>query len=134
MKSNILKPALVIGGIAIILLTLYSFRSNPGPSKTVYMQVCTVESIIPAGIGRSKMMTITEDGNKTEEDLQNFYSMVGINFGNITGNNSKILAKINNLTSQGWELDKVVTGTQSPSDNNGQGIFISRYFFKKSVE
>ena len=47
---------------------------------------------------------------------------------------ANITKKINALVSQGWEFDKILTGTQSPSDNNGQGIFISRYFFKRTVE
>jgi hypothetical protein len=60
--------------------------------------------------------------------------MVGNKFVNNTNNNIAITKKINDLVSQGWEFDKLITGTQSPSDNNGQGIFISRYFFKRTVE
>jgi len=135
MKKLNLNPWLLLLAVAGLSAAIYSFKTPaPQASKMVYMQFSTVESIIPAGLGRSKMITIMPDGTKTEEDLQNFYSMVGINFGNITNNNIAITRKINDLVSQGWEFDKVLTGTQSPAENNGQGIFISRYFFKRTVE
>ncbi len=135
MKTNLLTSVFALITLVGVFMVISAFRHAPQPpSKVVYMQVCTVESIIPAGIGRSKMITVMPDGTKSEEDLQNFYSMVGINFGNITNNNISITRKINDLVAQGWEFDKVMTGTQSPSENNSQGIFISRYFFKKSLE
>lgn len=135
MKTSLLNSVFALITLLGIFMAFTAFRHAPQPpSKVIYMQVCTVESIIPAGIGRSKMITVMPDGNKTEEDLQNFYSMVGINFGNITNNNISITRKINDLVAQGWEFDKVLTGTQSPSENNSQGIFISRYFFKKLAE
>ncbi len=135
MKKINLNPWLLLIAVAAVLAAAVAFKSSaPQAPKLVYMQFSTVESIIPAGIGRSKMITVMPDGTKTEEDLLNFYSMVGINFGNISSNNIAITRKINDLVSQGWEFDKVLTGTQSPAENNGQGIFISRYFFKRSLE
>ena len=135
MKTFNLNPWLLLVGIVSILAAIAAFKSAPPQAaKVVYMQFSTVESIIPGGLGRSRMMTIMPDGTKTEDDLQNFYSMVGINFGNIANNNIAITKKINDLIAQGWEFDKIVTGSQSPSDKNGQGIFISRYFFKRAVE
>lgn len=135
MKNINLNPWLLLLAVAGVFAAAVAFKpANPQAPKVVYMQFSTIESIIPGGIGRSKMITVMPDGKKTEEDLQNFYSMVGINFGNISGNNIAITKKINDLVAQGWEFDKVITGTQSPSDNNGQGIFISRYFFKRNAE
>ncbi|MEI6889030.1 MAG: hypothetical protein ACOYM0_06365 [Bacteroidales bacterium] len=135
MKTINLNPWLVLLAVAGIFAAIVSFRTPaPQSPKLVYMQFTTVESIIPGGLGRSKMMTVMPDGTKTEEELQNFYSMVGINFGNISNNNIAITRKINDLVSQGWEFDKVLTGTQSPNDNSGQGIFINRYFFKRTLE
>lgn len=135
MKTKILNSSLLAIAVAGVLVAVFSFKSAPPAStKKIYMQFTTVESIIPGGLGRSKMITVMPDGKKTEEDLQNFYSMVGINFGNISSNNVAITKKINDLGAEGWEFDKVVTGTQSPSDNGGQGIFISRYYFKKEIE
>jgi hypothetical protein len=134
MKVNKLNSLVLLVAAAGIFAAIVAFKSSSPAPKVFYMQFSTVESIIPGGMGRSKMITVLPDGSKTEEDLSNFYSMVGINFGNISGNNIAITKKINDLVSQGWEFDKVVTGTQSPSDNNGQGIFISRYFFKRTME
>jgi hypothetical protein len=135
MKPRRINPWMLFIAVTAVFAAIVAFKSAAPPApKTVYMQFCTVESIIPGGLGRSKMITVMPDGTKTDEDLQNFYSMVGINFGNISGNNITITKKINDLVAQGWEFDKIVTGTQSPADNNGQGIFISRYFFKRTLE
>ena len=135
MKTNKLNPWILLIAVAAIFISVVAFKSAAPPSsKTIYMQFTTIESIIPGGLGRSKMITIMPDGTKTEEELLNFYSMVGINFGNIASNNAAITKKINDLVTMGWEFDKVITGTQSPAENNGQGIFISRYFFKRSAD
>jgi len=135
MKTINLNPWLLFFAVAGFVAAAVAFKpAAPQPAKVVYMQFTTVESIIPGGLGRSKMLTTMPDGSKTEDDLQNFYSMVGINFGNISNNNTAITRKINDLVTQGWEFDKIVTGTQSPAENNGQGIFISRYFFKRALE
>ena len=99
-----------------------------------YMQLTTVESIIPGGLGRSKMITTKVDGTFTEEKMENFYSMVGINFGNIEANDKDIVNKLNSLTADGWELAQVTSGSQSPSTGYEQGIFMTRYLFKKTAE
>lgn len=112
-------------------LLLFSFKSKNNTDKDVFMQITTVESIIPGGLGRSKMLITDENGGNTETDMENFYSMVGINFGNITANNKKIVAKINEMTDKGWELYQVTTGVQSPTDGGKQGIYLTRYLFKK---
>lgn len=135
MKTIKLNSLILFVAVVAGFATFVAFKpSAPGPTKMVFMQFTTIESIIPGGLGRSKMLTVMPDGTKTEEDLQNFYSMVGINFGNIGNNNIAITNKINDLVAKGWEFDQIVTGTQSPSDNYGQGIFISRYFFKRPAE
>ena len=135
MKTNKLNPLFLLIAVVAIIAAIFSFKSvAPPASKIVYMQFSTIESIVPGGLGRSKMITVMPDGTKTEEDLSNFYSMVGINFGNISGNNIAITKKINDLVELGWEFDKVITAAQSPSERNAQGIFISRYFFKRNLE
>ncbi len=135
MKTNKLHSLLLLVALVSVIVGIVSFKSVVPPApKVVYMQFSTIESIVPGGLGRSKMITVMPDGTKTEEDLQNFYSMVGINFGNISGNNIAITKKINDLVELGWEFDKVITGAQSPTERNAQGIFISRYFFKRNLE
>ena len=84
-----------------------------------------MESIVPGGLSRSKMITVMPDGTKTEEDLQNFYSVVGINFGNITGNNVAITQKITDLVEMGWEFDKVVTGPRARPNGMLRGFSLA---------
>ena len=92
----------------LVLISLLAFKSaEDTPKKTLYMQVSTIESIIPAGGGRSKMILTLPDGNQNDSDLENFYSIAGINFGNVQSNERAIIEKINQLTAEGWELHQV---------------------------
>jgi hypothetical protein len=126
-----------------------------------YFKVVTiVESIVPAGIGRSRIIETKEevetaalttdrtDGkhsdqgsvsrkdakvdNFSETKLLNFYSAVGINFQNIASNDALITAKINELGDQGWKLTYVTSGVESDGGkDDGNGIFITRLFFSR---
>lgn len=102
------------------LCTVVSYAQN-------YMQVTTIESIIPGGLGRSRIIVTDASGKQTEEELKNFYSMVGINLENIKSNEVGILKKLNDMAAQGWKVVHVTAGTQSPSEQYPQGIFITRY-------
>lgn len=133
-------------------------------SLTTYAQeykvITVVESIIPGGLGRSRMvenktdMNIDEfttertDGKKSdqgsvkrkdakvevfaESKLLNFYSLTGINFQNIASNDALITSKINQLAAEGWELIFVTSAVESDAGKqDGEGIFITRMIFKK---
>ena len=64
--------------------------------------------------------------------MLNFYSMVGINFQNIASNDALITSILEDLSSKGWELFTVVSGVESDAGKqDGAGIFITRYLFKK---
>lgn len=127
----------------IALLTVTSFLAfkpevpdNEGNKK--YLMVTTLESIIPGGLGRSRMFVTDQNGNlMVEEKMENFYSMVGINMGNINKNDAGMIKKINELMDGGWTLENVSAGVQSPAYNpNGgksQGIYLTRYLFAKSM-
>ena len=117
-------------------VTLFAFKSTgPSPVATFkYKQFSTVESIIAGGLGRSRIITTDEAGTMVEKEIENFYSMVGINFGNIANNDRVIVDKINEYTQQGWELYSVTTGVQSPAGgdkSSSQGIYLTRYLFRK---
>lgn len=127
-----------------------------------YKIVTTVESIVPGGIGRSRIIdaTGTKDfsdltsersaentkQNKSsrksakvddfeETKLLNFFSITGINFQNIASNDALISSKVNNLITQGWELAFVTSGVESDGGKgDGQGIFITRFIFKRTLE
>jgi len=77
------------------------------------------------------MIITLPDGKQNDSGLENFYSIAGINFGNVQSNERAIIEKINQLTAEGWQLQQVTSGVQSPSASKSQGIFITRYLFKK---
>jgi len=121
--------------------------------------VTTVESIVPNGLGRSRMIstnserdykeftsTQTEDDNSRnksdrsdirvkdydETKLLNFYNLGGIRFQNIAANDALITSKINTMLVEGWDLAFVSSAVESDAgQNDGQGIFITRFIFKR---
>lgn len=127
-----------------------------------YKVITSVESIVPAGIGRSRLISAEEERNyedytstRTEEDnsrnradrgdirvknfeetkLLNFYNLGGIRFQNIAANDAVVSSKINQMTSEGWELAFVTSAVESDSGkDDGNGIFITRYIFKRELQ
>jgi hypothetical protein len=130
-----LLPSVIV---AIAILAGFSFKSaeksNTETTVYEYKQFSTIESILAGGVGRSRILTTDDKGTLIEKDLLNFYSFVGINFGNIANNDRAIVDKINEWTNQGWELMEVTTGAQTNMNQGttNQGIFITRYLFRKS--
>ena len=144
----------IVSILALLLLgTLSTFAQE-------YTVVTTVESIVPAGIGRSRIIvhgdqldykdftTQREDGNDSDQGkvrrrdakidkleetkLLNFYSIAGINFRNIASNDALISSKLTEMAQAGWELVFVTSGVESDAGETDQnGIFITRYVFKR---
>ena len=129
-------------------------------AQTKYKVITIVESIVPGGAGRSRMIeeksaidvdeftTDRTDGKKSkqrdvkrgdakvdlfaETKLLNFYSLVGINFQNVASNDALISSKLNKMTKEGWELKFVTSAVESDAGkNDGKGIFITRMIFSK---
>lgn len=125
-----------------------------------YKIVTVVESIVPGGVGRSRIIEATSeadseaattervDGKKSgqgdvkrgdlkidgfkETKLVNFFSAAGINFQNIASNDALISDKVNNMVAAGWSLEFVVSGVESDAGKpDGQGLYITRFIFKK---
>lgn len=125
-----------------------------------YAVITTIESIIPAGLGRSRMISNKEDlntanyttkrtdgttsdmGTVKREDIKidnfeetkllNFFSATGINFQNIASNDAMISAKLNEMAAAGWTLMFVATGVESNAGTeDGEGIFVTRFIFKR---
>ncbi len=143
----------------ISLFALILFACSFELSAQQYKVITSVESIVPNGLGRSRIVDAQEEkdfesytSTQTEEDntrnkskrkdirvknfeetkLLNFYNIGGIRFQNIAANDAVISSKINALVEAGWELAFVVSGVESNSGtDDGQGIFITRYIFKK---
>ncbi len=121
--------------------------------------ITSVESIVPSGLGRSRIIDGNEDKNyqdftsvQTEEDntrnkadrseirvknfeetkLLNFYNIGGIRFQNIVANDALISSKLTAMVAEGWELVFVTSAVESDAGkDDGQGIFITRFIFKK---
>mgnify|MGYP001812796726 FL=1 len=137
------------------LLCLMSFELSSQEFKVI----TSVESIVPNGLGRSRIISALEDKDykefssvQTEEDntrnksnrkeirvknfeetkLLNFYNIGGIRFQNIAANDAIITSKINTMIAEGWELAFVTSAVESEGGKgDGQGIFITRYIFKR---
>ena len=119
--------------VCISIFATLAFTQKTTVKKIEYKQITSIESVVPGGLGRSRIITTDETGSKVEEiKLENFYSMVGINFGNIMHNDIVITQKISQLSNEGWELEEVTTGVESGADKTG--LFITRYLFKKVTE
>ena len=137
---------------AIITLTCLEVQAQQ------FKVITSVESIVPNGIGRSRIINSLDDKNykdftsvqsaesgdrnKSSRDeirvrdyeetkLLNFYNIGGIRFQNIAANDTMISSMINTMIADGWELAFVTSAVESAGKADNQGIFITRYIFKK---
>ena len=144
----------------IFLTTLLALVVSLVSQAQQFKVITVVESIVPGGVGRSRIIENQDDlnvdefttkrtnGRKSgqgnikrgdakvdqfaESKLLNFYSLAGINFQNIASNDALISSKLNQLASKGWELAFVTSGVESDAGNpDGKGIFITRFVLKK---
>jgi len=128
---KIKKSLLLIVTITIIILT-FGFKTSIENQEFEFMQFTTIESVVPMGLGRSRLITTNEDGALQEIKMKNFFSATGINFKNVRMNDQMITNKINTLYELGWELESSTTGVYSGESSTG--IFITRYLFKRLKE
>ena len=133
--NNTIKTIAIALIASLTVIAFFAFKQPVSEGvKYEYKQFSTIESIVAGGLGRSRILTTDDKGQITEKDLENFFSMVGINFGNIAKNDRLIVDKINEFSASGWELYQVTTGAHG-NVNNGStasGIFITRYLFRKA--
>jgi hypothetical protein len=126
MKNQILVLSLSIA----IIVSLFAFNT-PAPSYE-YMAFTTIESIVPGGMGRSRLLMDGGNGKLDEQKIKNLYSMVGIKMENIFQNDQDVVAKLNDLSTEGWELAFANTGVQSPTDGGTSGIYCTRYILRRA--
>ena len=144
----------------IFLLGALALAACLDTAAQEYKVVTVVESIVPGGMGRSRIIEATSDvdsdaatteridGKKSDQGkvkrgdqkieafketkLLNFFSGVGINFQNIASNDALISDRITKLSADGWSLEFVVSGVESDAGKpDGQGLYITRFIFKK---
>lgn len=99
-------------------------------AQTKFIQITTIESVVGGGSGRSKLIITKEDGTQEEKDMENLFSIVGINFKNIKSNEQLIIQTLKSYTDLGWKLISTSPLTLSPNQN-GNGIFMTRYLLLK---
>ncbi len=145
--------------LVIIAITCFCFIDSF--AQVEYKVVTSVESIVPNGLGRSRIVSALEDRNykdftsqrtddketdgrnKSKRDnirvrnfeetkLLNFYNLGGIRFQNIAANDAVITSKINTMIEEGWELAFVTSAVESAGKGDANGIFITRYIFKRN--
>ena len=147
----------------ISLLTLsVAHMSGQETSKQAFeiKVITSVESIIPSGLGRSRLISSNEErdykqftSSRTEENntrnkskrkdirlknfeetkLLNFYNLGGIRFQNIAANDALISSKLTEMLSKGWDLMFITSAVESDAGkNDDNGIFITRYILKRS--
>ena len=157
---------IVVGFITVIglttIITGFTNKKISTAQKYEYEIVTVIESVVPKGLGRSRMISKTEkvdynpstsirmdDGEKDkskndnrkdlrtkafeETKLLNFYNLGGIRFNNIATNDAMVKSKLNEMTANGWELAFVTGGVESSGDKDPNGIYLSRYIFKKPL-
>ena len=140
---------------ALVAITLVGFAQ-----KYEFRIVTTVESIVPNGIGRSRMISSNETRDykefttsRSEEDnsrnssdrsdirvkafdetkLLNFYNLGGIRFQNIVANDAVVTSKLNTMAEEGWDLTFVNSAVESDGGKDDNvGIFITRYVFRRA--
>lgn len=143
--------------IALIIVSYIDVNA-----QVEYKVITSIESIVPNGLGRSRIVSALEDKdykdytsvrtddkkedkrnkskrsdirikNFEETKLLNFYNIAGIRFQNIAANDALITSKINTMIEEGWELAFVTSAVESDSGKgDGKGIFITRYIFKRN--
>lgn len=113
-----------------MIISAVSANVNAQQKPSQFMQITTIESVVGGGVGRSKMIITNADGSQEERDLENLFSLTGINFKNIRSNENDILNTIKNYTGKGWKLISTVPLTLSPTQG-GAGIFMTRYLLGK---
>jgi hypothetical protein len=152
-------------GIAIATITLVLFAFKPGenpPAQMEFTSFTVVESIIPNGLGRSRIINALETRDykafttvRSEEDnernksdreeirvknfeetkILNFFNIGGIRFQNIAANDAVINSKVNDMLAQGWEIVSITSGVESVgSKDDSDGIYITRFYFQRAKQ
>lgn len=121
--------------ILFLLITALLINTGSKAQKATsrFVQITTVESVVGGGLGRSKMIITKEDGSTEEKEMNNLFSMTGINFKNIKDNDASIVQTLKSYTDDGWKIFSNTPLTLSPG-NNGAGIFMTRYLLVKELE
>lgn len=155
------KLKLTAIAVLFTLLTTNVFAQETAKQEFEIKVITSVESIIPSGLGRSRLISTNDKkdhdqftSSQTKNDdtrnkskrkdirvkdfeetkLLNFYNLAGIRFQNIAANDALISSKLTAMISEGWDLVFVTSAVESDAGkSDGNGIFITRYIFKRKL-
>lgn len=160
MKRN--HAITMVAALMLLSGVFMSFKaaSTDEPAKMEFTSLTVVESIIPSGIGRSriiqalegrdyteytKVMTADDKGrnkakrgdirvkNYEETKLLNLYNMGGIRFQNIAANDAVLKSRVNAMLADGWEIISINSAVEAyAGKDDTDGIFLTRYYFKRA--
>lgn len=159
-KTTLILAPVALVTVAFLMYSFSTKEEKSKSAQYEFTSFTVVESIISSGMGRSRIINSLEQRDyktfttvRTEEDnernkadrseirvknfeetkLLNFFNMGGIRFQNIAANDAVINSKVNAMLNEGWELVNIVAGVESSTSVNGDdGIFISRFYFKRA--
>ena len=151
----------VFAFIATISLQAQNEETTTANPQFEVKIITSVESIVPLGLGRSRLISTdaerdykdftssqSEDDNTRnkskrknarvkdfeETKLLNFYNIAGIRFQNIAANDALMSSKLTMMLAEGWDLVFVTSAVESDAgEGDGNGIFITRYIFKRKI-
>lgn len=143
----------------MLFLAIFSGYETKAQKGYEFTSFTVVESIVPSGLGRSRIIHALEardykeftsvrseddnTRNKSDRDdirvknfeetkILNFFNLGGIRFQNIAANDAMVNSKVNGMMEDGWELLTITAGVESDAgEKDGQGIFITRFYFKR---
>lgn len=155
--KNSLKALVACASFAF----LFALSSSTATAQAGYefTSFTVVESIVPNGVGRSRIIHASEERDykeftsvRSEEDngrnkssrdeirvknfeetkILNFYNIGGIRFQNIAANDAVINSKVTAMMNDGWELVTITAGVESKGGkDDSDGIYITRFYFKR---
>lgn len=153
--------SILMTGVFALVVSVSSFAQEQETKKYEVKVITSVESIISSGLGRSRLISANEErdykdftSSRTKEDnernkskrskirvknfeetkLLNFFNLGGIRFQNIAANDAVVSSKLTDMISKGWDLIFVTSAVESDAgEKDGQGIFITRYIFKRAL-
>ena len=128
------KIMLILLVVVAICNSSFAQEVKPESIAKQFMQINTVESVVAGGLGRSRMIVTNPDGSQKETDMENLFSMAGINFKNIKENEDKLVKTLKTYTDDGWKLEHVTSLTLSQNDSGAGGIFMTRYLLSRPSE
>jgi len=141
------------------VITMFSASNVHAQVGYEFTSFTVVESIVPNGLGRSRIIQSLEardyreftsvksedDNSRNKSDrgdirvknfeetkILNFYNVGGIRFQNIAANDAVVNSKVTAMMNEGWELFSITAGVESNAGkDDGEGIYITRFYFKR---